>query len=80
MTVVPFKPLSYEAKLFKASTEFGQFMAAGTLCGHVDFVGPWKGTYTLSPDEIQAVIIMLQNARADVLEHSDPLHDPRLIP
>jgi hypothetical protein len=29
-------------------------------------------------DEAQSIIIMLQQARADVLANSDPLHDPRL--
>lgn len=80
MAVVPMKPALYEAKLFQTHTELGDFKAAGTLCGHIDFVGPWKGTYTLSPDEAQAVAVMLQNARADVLEHSRPFSDPRLIP
>lgn len=69
----------YEAKAFSAQTALGEFAASGTLCGHVDFVGPFKGTYTLSPDEILAVIAVLQNARADVLKNSRPLSDPRLV-
>lgn len=79
MNVVPFRPRLFEAKAFKANTQFGQFEASGTLCGHIDFVGPFKGTYPLSADEALAIIVMLQRAREDVLEHSDPVHDPRLI-
>ena len=79
MTVVPFKPPLYEAKLFRAMTEEGEYKAAGTLCGHIDFIGPWKGTYWLSPDEALSIITMLQGARADVLNNSDPLHDPRIV-
>lgn len=77
MTVVAFKPALYEAKGFSAQTCFGPFGASGTLCGFIDFVGPFAGTYPLSPDEALAVIVMLQQARADVLNNSDP-HDPRL--
>jgi hypothetical protein len=77
--VVFLRRLSYEAKRFTASTVFGIFEASGTLCGHIDIVGPFAGTYALSPDELLDVIVMLQQARADVLEHSDPLHDPRLM-
>lgn len=72
--VVELRPRLYEAKAFKA----GQFEASGTLCGHIDFATP-TGTYVLSPDEVQAVVVMLQNARADVLENSEPRHDPRII-
>jgi hypothetical protein len=78
MTTIPFKPKLYHAKTFTAETEVGQFGASGTLCGHIYFIGPWKGSYPISPDEAQAIIIMLQQARADVLANSDPLHDPRL--
>lgn len=78
MTVIQLRPPLYEAKMFKAATEFGQFTASGTLCGHIDFVGPFAGTYSLSPDEALALIVTLQQARADVLNHSDPLHDPRI--
>lgn len=79
--VIQFRPSSrlYEAKAFKANTQFGPFEASGTICGAIDFVGPWKGSYPLSPDEALAVIIMLQNARADVLKNSDPLTDPRIV-
>lgn len=73
--VVELKPRLYEAKSFSA----GRFVASGTLCGHIDFATP-NGTYVLSPDEMQAVVVMLQSARADVLAHSDPTHDPRLYP
>jgi hypothetical protein len=41
-------------------------------------VTPWRGSYPISPDEAQSIIVMLQQARADVLANSDPLHDPRL--
>jgi len=77
--IVQLRPALYEATAFTANTEFGQFKAVGTLCGRIDFVGPWKGSYPLSPDEALAVIVMLQQARADVLSNSDPMHDPRLI-
>ena len=80
MNVVPFNaPRLYAARRFEARTIAGQFAASGTLCGHVDFVGPFKGTYTLSPDEILSIIIMLQQARADVLSNSEPLSDPRIV-
>jgi hypothetical protein len=62
-----------------AATEFGAFAASGTICGQIDFVGPFKGCFPISPDEALAIIVMLQQARTDVLEHSDPLHDPRII-
>ncbi len=68
----------YQAKAFTADTSFGRFEVSGTLCGHIDFVGPFKGSYPLTPDEALRLIVMLQQARADVLENSDPLHDPRL--
>lgn len=68
----------YEAKAFSAKTEVGEFAASGTLCGCIDFVGPFKGTYPLSPDEVLLLIVALENARADVLKNSDPFHDPRL--
>lgn len=79
MSVVQLRPRLYEAKPFKATTEAGAWEASGTLCGHIDFVGPFKGTYVISPDEALALIVMLQNARQDVLDHSDPLGDPRII-
>ena len=69
----------YEAKVFVARTSFGEFEASGTLCGHIDFIGPFDGTYPLSPDEALELIVMLQQARADVLNSSEPHHDPRLI-
>jgi hypothetical protein len=78
--VVPFRRALYEAKAFGASTLAGDFHVSGTLCGHIDFVGPFQGCYVLSPDEALALIVALQRARADVLEHSDPLGDPRLAP
>lgn len=79
MNVVQLRPKLYEAKGFPAHTVHGDWQARGTLCGHIDFVGPWQGTYCLSPDEALAVIVMLKQARADVLEHSEPLTDPRII-
>ena len=79
MSVVSFKPSKlYAAKVFTARTEFGDFGASGTLCGHIDFIGPWRGSYPLSPDEALAVIVALQQARADVLTNSDPLGDSRI--
>lgn len=79
MTVIQFKPKLYEARAFRAQTTFGEFEASGTLDGHIDFIGPFKGCYPLSPDEALAVIVMLQRAREDVLENSDPKGDPRLV-
>lgn len=79
MSVVPFKRLFYEAKEFTASTECGAFAASGTICGHIDFIGPFKGSYPLSPDEALTIIVMLQRARDDVLSNSEPLTDPRII-
>lgn len=69
----------YEAKRFSAQTLSGDFHASGTLCGHVDFVGPFRGTFVLSPNEVLALIIMLKQARDDVLEHSNPNSDPRIV-
>lgn len=77
--VVALRPALYEAKRFEAITVYGPFAASGTLCGHIDFVGPFAGCYSLSPDEALAIIVMLQRARGDVLENSDPTHDPRII-
>lgn len=84
-TVIPFRrPVAavsklYEAKGFSAQTEFGEFLASGTLCGHIDFATPKSGTFTFSPDEVVAIIAMLQGARTDVLNNSEPLTDPRLV-
>ncbi len=78
--VTPLRPPLYEAKRFEANTGLGQFAASGTLCGHIDFTGPWQGSYPLSPDEAAALAVMLQQARADVLDNSDPLGDPRIVP
>lgn len=83
MNVVIFTPIKktlYEAKRFTAATELGDFEASGTLCGHIDFVGPFRGTYPLTPDEALAIIVMLKQAREDVLNNSNPLGDPRIIP
>ena len=79
MNIVLLRLPLYEAKIFRAVTEDGEYLASGTLCGHIDFVGPWKGTYLLSPDEALSIITMLQQARADVLNNSDPFHDPRIV-
>lgn len=76
--IINLRPPLYEAKIFQADTQYGQFKAAGTLCGHIDFVGPWRGSYPLSPDEALEIIVMLKGARQDVLDHSNPLNDPRL--
>lgn len=77
--VSPFKSRLYEAIGFDADTVHGHWQASGTLCGHIDFVIPQSGTFCLSPDEAHAVVLMLTQARHDVLEHSDPIHDPRII-
>lgn len=78
--VVPFKPRLYDAKRFTARTGCGDFAASGTFCGNIDFVGPFDDrTYPLSPDEVLALINMLKQARQDVLDQSDPLHDPRIV-
>lgn len=79
MNIVPFAPKLYEAKEFMARTEAGRFTASGTLCGHIDFTGPFKGTFVLSPEEAIEIIQMLQGAITDALDNSDPLHDPRLV-
>ena len=68
----------YEAKLFTTEAYGVPFKAAGTLCGHIDFV-VGRRTYSLSVDEAMSISMMLQKARKDVLENSDPLGDPRLI-
>lgn len=69
----------YEAKAFKATTRYGEWKASGTICGNIDFIGPFKGNYNMSPDEMQSIIIMLQNAREDVLVNSRPYSDPRIV-
>lgn len=63
----------YEAKLFRAN----DWSIAGTLCGNVD-VATTDGTYCITPDEVQALIVALTNARADVLTNAAPLHDPSI--
>lgn len=73
MTVIPFRR-QYEAKMFQAVG----WKVAGTLCGNVDVATPESGTYCMSPDEIQALIAALTNARADVLSNSEPYSDPRI--
>ncbi len=73
MTVVPFRRL-YDAQRFDA----GEFAASGTLCGCIDVVGPFRGTLTLTPDEVAGLIRILRAARSDVLANSDPRSDPRL--
>lgn len=70
--VVELQAAPYTARCFTADTVFGQFKAAGTRCGHIDFATPELGTYPLTPDEALSLIIALQNARANVLENSQP--------
>lgn len=70
---------AYQAKAFVAHTTFGPFEASGTLCGNIDFIGPFDGCYPITPDEALAISVMLQQARADVLNNSDPLGDPRIV-
>ena len=80
--IVTFRPRNhlYEAKEFTAGTADGSWRASGTFCGHVDLVIPVvNATLILSPDEIQSIIIMLKQAREDVLTNSRPIDDPRLI-
>lgn len=79
MTIVPFSKPLYTAEEFRVETEIGLFRLSGTLCGHIDFVGPWKGTLCLSPEEAFLLGHALLAARKDVLQNSDPLHDPRLV-
>jgi hypothetical protein len=66
----------YEAKIFTVESLPG-FKAAGTICGHVDFVVPRRGTYTMTPSEVSSLITMLRSAHDDVLNNADP-NDPRL--
>lgn len=47
MSVVHLKPKLYEARAFRAETGVGRFEASGTLCGHIDFIGPWRGSYPI---------------------------------
>lgn len=81
MSVIEFKPPSnlYTAKAFTAQTAVGPFGASGTICGHIDIIGPFQGTYCLSPDEVESLIIMLKQARGDVLDNANPNGDPRLF-
>lgn len=76
--IIQLQPALYYAKEFHADTAFGLFAASGTICGRIDFIGPFEGSYPLSVDEISALIVMLQNARSDVVDNSSPLSDPRL--
>lgn len=75
MTVIAFPQRLYEAKLFRAHG----WTLAGTLCGNIDVATPESGTYCLTPDEAQALIVAITNARADVLANSNPLGDPRIF-
>jgi len=74
VTVIPIRPALYEAKLFEAHG----WQIAGTLCGCIDVATPASGTYAMTPDEVQALIVALTNARADVLANSRPFSDPRI--
>jgi hypothetical protein len=78
MSVVSLEKQLYKAKRFEVDLNGSKFVASGTLCGHVDFVVPRRGTYTLSPYEILKLTKMLQDASEDVLSNSDPEGDPRL--
>lgn len=53
----------YNAKSFRTQTACGSFKAAGTRCGHIDFVVPGFGTFPLSPEETERVIYILEQAR-----------------
>jgi hypothetical protein len=78
MSVISLEKQLYEAKCFEVDLRGSKFIASGTLCGHVDFVVPRRGTYTLNPYEILKLTKMLQEASEDVLSNSDPEGDPRL--
>lgn len=74
MTVLQFPARDeYEAKLFRTNG----WTIAGTLCGNVDVATP-HGTYCMTPDELQALIVVLTNSRSDVLANSRPFSDPRI--
>lgn len=78
--VVSFGRPLYAAREFTATTEAGTFVVSGTLCGHIDFVAPGhRGCCVLSPEEVLLLIVALQGARTDVLDNSDPYHDPRIM-
>ena len=78
--IVPFKPREYTATSFRCSSIYGEFVASGTLCGNVDFVVPQTGfVLNLSIDEIDHLIEILNMARKDVVENSNPYGDPRIL-
>lgn len=82
--VVTIRAKFYDAKLFRAPTELGEFQAAGTLEGEIDFVVPRVpgrkgGTWGLTIAEAKAVIAMLQRAVSDVTANCIPGADPRLV-
>ena len=69
----------YRAKPFRAGTVYGDFRVSGTLCGHIDVAVPQGNTLALTPDEADALIRALTDARRDVLANSDPFNDPRIV-
>ncbi len=75
--VVPLGVQLYTAKSFTVETDVGTFKTSGTLCGNLDLATP-NGTWCLTPDEMQNLIVALTNARQDVLSNSRPFSDPRL--
>jgi hypothetical protein len=78
MSVIAFTKREYAAKLFEEETIHGTWQAAGTLCGHIDFVIPQICTHSISPDEALQIVNMLTAARKDVLENSRTFDDQRL--
>lgn len=73
--ILQFKDREYKAKLFRVCLEDGEFLASGTLCGHIDFavpLGSRSKTFILSPDEAKGIAKMLINAASDVLLNSRP--------
>lgn len=76
--VIQLRPPLYEATPFRANTVYGEFRASGTICGSIDFIGPFDGCYSMTPDECLSLIVALQRSRADVLQNSNPFHDPRI--
>jgi hypothetical protein len=74
MSIVPFRSPEYVAKVFKS----GPFTASGTLCGCVDFTDGVR-TWCMTVPELDALVAMLEYARADVVKNSRPFTDPRIV-
>ena len=76
--VCQFDKKLYQAQQYAARSIHGEWVASGTLCGHIDFVIPGYGTLVLDPVEARAVAQMILSSCVDVLANSDPNNDPRL--